>query len=72
MLFVQASQYANVVSDVKAENSYLTNFDITLSSEIRTKLEADYAENLPIFNDNKDNMSSAMIIEFLGESIELS
>lgn len=72
MLFVQASQYANVVSDVKDENSYLTNFDITLSSEIRTKLEADYAANLPIFNDNKDNMSSQMIIEFLGESIELS
>src|SRR5690554_2058701 len=72
MLFVQASQYANVVSDVKDENSYLTNFDISLSSEIRTKLEADYAKNLPIFNDNKDNMSSAMIIEFLGETIELS
>lgn len=72
MLFVQASQYANVVSDVKVENSYLTNFDITLSSEIRTKLEADYATYLPIFNDNKDNMSSQMIIEFLGESIELS
>jgi len=69
MLFVQASHYNNVVTDVKAENSYLTNFNITMNATILAKLQSDYEINLPIFDENKENVTPEIITTYIGSMI---
>jgi len=69
MLFVQASHYNNAVTDVKAENSYLTNFNITMNATVLAKLQSDYEINLPIFDENKENMTPEIITIYIGSML---
>lgn len=66
MLFVQAEQYSTVVTDIKANNSNLSTFDLTVSSQTKAKIEADYATMIDIFIANKENIKVEDILSYIG------
>lgn len=66
MLFVQAEQYSTLVADVKEKNTYLSTFNITVSSATKTKIEADYSTLIDIFISNKENIKVEDILSYIG------
>jgi len=67
MLFVQAEQYDSLVTDVKANNANLSTFNIDVSAETKTKIEADYSTMIDIFITNKENITALNILEYIGD-----
>ena len=65
MLFIQEDNYSTFVSDVKSVNNI--NVSIDVSTKNLNKLLSDYDVYIPIFIENKDNMSADRIIEIIGE-----
>jgi len=68
MLFVQAVYVATIDTEVKGQNSYLTNFSLTINASVVQKLETNYTAFLPIFDDNKDNFTAELITLFVGSA----
>ena len=66
MLFVQAEQYDSLVTDVRANNSNLSTFNINVSAATKTKIEADYSTMIDIFIANKENIKVEDILSYIG------
>ncbi|MBN3491130.1 InlB B-repeat-containing protein [Acholeplasma equirhinis] len=66
MLFVQAEQYASLVTDVKSNNANLSTFNMTVSTSTKSKIEADYSTMIDIFITNKESIKVEDIIGFIG------
>lgn len=71
MLFVQAEYYDNLNSDVSSKNKGLS-ISIILGSTYLNKIEADYEKYIPMFIDNKANISSDEIIAYIGEAFKFN
>lgn len=71
MLFVQAEYYDNLNSDVSSKNKGLS-ISISLSSTYLNKIESDYEKYIPMFIDNKANISSDDIIAYIGEAFKFN
>ena len=67
MMFVQEEKLSDFVSDVHGENSYL-NVAINLLNTYLTKIQNDYDSLVPVFIDNKDDMPSESIVDFIGDA----
>ena len=67
MFFVQEDHIDTVVSDVKSTNN--VTIDIEVSNTDISQLIHDYSELLPIFEENKDTISSENVIEYIGDKI---
>ena len=65
MLFIQAEQYSTLVTDIKANNSNLSTFNITVTAQTKSKIEADYATMIDIFISNKENIKVEDILSFI-------
>lgn len=66
MLFVQEAQYEDLISDVEEEN----DITISLSTNITLNVEdliSNYDILVPIFNENKENVTAEAIEEFIGQ-----
>ncbi len=69
MLFVQAEQYNSLVTDVRANNSNLSSFNITVSATTLAKIEVDYETTINVFVIAKDNTKNEDVIEYIGSKI---
>ena len=65
MLFIQEDNYSTFVADVKSVNNITVSVDV--SANDLNKLLSDYDVYIPVFIENKDNMSAELIIEYIGE-----
>ncbi len=68
MLFVQEDFYDTLSDDIKSENKNLTT-QVTVSSADLNKLLSDYELLIPIFTEEKSNITKEVIIAYLGEKI---
>lgn len=65
MLFIQAENLSSFTADVQSENSNLNLYLLTSSATIN-KIQNDYATLIDIFIENKDNVTSDSIIDYIG------
>lgn len=65
MLFIQAENLSSFTADFQSENSNLNLYLLT-SSAIVNKIQNDYATLIDIFIENKDNVTSDSIIDYIG------
>ena len=70
MIFVQEGYYDSLSDDIKSVNGNV-NAEITVSNQDIEQLMNDYADLVPIFIENKDLFTVDMILEYIGEKIEL-
>ncbi len=66
MLFVQQEQLDNFPQDIIEKNSYLSNVQVTLPEKDLNKIILDYETLLIIFDENKENITSEDIINYIG------
>lgn len=66
MMFVQEEKLADFATDVHNENTYL-NVAINLPNTYLSKIQSDYDSLITVFIDNKDDMPSASIAEYIGD-----
>ena len=66
MLFVQQEQLDNFPQDIIEKNSYLSNVQVTLPEKDLNKIILDYGTLLIIFDENKENITSEDIINYIG------
>lgn len=67
MIFVQEKNYDTFVDDVKSTNN--VTISVGVSSLNLNKLLSDYDTLIPVFIANKENMNSALIVEYIGDKI---
>lgn len=67
MLFVQEENYDTLSADVMSVNDIL--FSVQVDSTYLTKLLSDYDTLLPVFIQNKDEISADTIISYIGEKV---
>ena len=70
MLFVQEENYETLISDVLATND--VNISILVTDVDFEKLLLCYDELIPVFVQNKELITSEMIVAYIGERISLS
>lgn len=66
MLFVQQEQLDNFPQDIVEKNNYLSNVQIVLPEKDLNKIILDYETLLVIFDQNKENITSEDIINYIG------
>ena len=64
MFFVQEKNYDSVTADVKSANNITVS--VNVASTDLGKLLADYDELIPVFIENKENVTPDNIIAFIG------
>lgn len=69
MLFIQQEKLDDLVTDVKKQNTYLTNFTYNVPSKVEDKIIADYETLIDIFIEQKDSFSSDDILDFIGSAL---
>lgn len=70
MMFIQDdhdtyTNYTDFPTDILADNGIPAN--VTLASKYLTKIRNDYEDLIPVFENNKDSMPSASIVDFIGD-----
>ena len=70
MMFIQEENYNSFENDMLSANDITVN--IGVGSSALEKISSSYDELIPIFKQNKANMSSSVIISFIGEKINVS
>lgn len=65
MLFIQAENLSSFTADFQSENSNLNLYLLTSSATVN-KIQNDYATLIDIFIENKDNVTSDSIIDYIG------
>lgn len=70
MLFVQEENYNTFADDMLSSNAI--NANINVGNSVLEKISSSYDELIPIFKENKEKMSSSVIISFIGEKINVS
>ena len=65
MLFIQEEVYDDLVKDIKEKNSHLNDFDNNVSNETFNIIKESYSINIPIFKQNKENISSEDIVNYI-------
>ena len=68
MLFVQVENYETLTKDVSSVNNGV-NVSVTMNSADFDKLKSDYASLIDVFITNKDSVTEAKIVEFIGEKV---
>ena len=69
MLFVQEEVYDTLVSDVKEVNK--VTISVLIDNDDVEKILNDYDTLIPIFEQNKDNITVEVILAFIGDKIVL-
>jgi uncharacterized repeat protein (TIGR02543 family) len=67
MLFVQEEQYDNLISDVKAQNAYLSSFNVTIQQSHLNRIKEDYQNRIDPFILQKDEHTVDTILTYIGE-----
>ena len=70
MMFIQEENYATFVADMLSTNGI--SAVVSVGNATLQKISSSYDELIPIFKQNKANMSSSVIISFIGEKINVS
>ncbi len=71
MMFIQTEQLGTFSSDVNDKNSYL-NVSLNISNTYLTKIQDDYSKLIDIFKDNKDDITTANIVSYIGSPKNLN
>ena len=66
MLFVQEEYYEDLVDDFASENDITISLNNNITDNV-SYLEENYHSLVPIFEENKENVPSEEIIEYIGE-----
>ncbi|MDR0832490.1 MAG: InlB B-repeat-containing protein [Bacillales bacterium] len=69
MLFVQEEQLSTLPTDITSSNSQVSSFSLLVSTTIQNKIKADYATMIPIFINNKENITVNDILSYIGSKI---
>ena len=67
MIFVQEDNYDTFVKDVKSTNN--VEISVGVSNKDLIKILTDYDTLIPIFIENKDKVTSDLIIEYIGNKL---
>ena len=67
MMFVQEEKLSDFASDIAEVNTYLSA-SINLANAYLTKIQDDYDSLIDVFIDNKDDIDSAYIVDYIGDA----